>query len=600
MTSQTDQINKGEFLNALGSIKLRVEKQDDEAEILRIFVPYISFSVLATPNTQIIYGRNGTGKTHFFKAFYQYSQQNYEKEKIIPIYIDFRDLELGPVLPSVDLNDLILRFYRQFINKLIDILEEFSDNVITTSLLEKLFRGESANRRKKIDENVQMLHSLLNLEEIDELVKEYVRKVELEKEGSSRIGGQSGISTKVSLTKPDVQVGSSFEMAAEKIEKDKETIELVYRGLAVINYESIRNGLEDIIELCGAKGIVILVDEWSSISLSIQPLLAEMIRKTLSMSEKIILKIAGLKFFTQTSSVIDPPERIGFQSGIDIFVLADLDELLNFDLNNDAVKDFLTLVAYKHIGQDLPAIEKTSLNDFEDYICNELFENEFAYYEVVRSSEGNPRDFLTILSTCAAVAKNDIESKITINQAINTASRHFTQNKAPEILANPNANHLYQNIYKNVVKNRQKLFLISKDKAERDKRLQELWHYRFIHLVSTNYQLVDEEGIPNEYFVYSIDYGKLLALRVHSRGEKILDDIDFLTGQIMEIKNVFRPSGIEDHFVKGIRTAIKHESLRGPLRKITGSKFVKDLGADVADLADFEYLEENCIYDNLL
>jgi DNA replication protein DnaC len=60
-----------DLLATLGSFTLRSEGSESDSNNLETFVQLIDFAALATPNTQVIYGRHGTGKTHLFKAFYQ-------------------------------------------------------------------------------------------------------------------------------------------------------------------------------------------------------------------------------------------------------------------------------------------------------------------------------------------------------------------------------------------------------------------------------------------------------------------------------------------------------------------------------------------------
>ena len=62
-------VQKDCVVKALASLKLRAEKGGaekggTEETLLKSFVPIVSFESLSAANTQIIFGRNGTGKTH--------------------------------------------------------------------------------------------------------------------------------------------------------------------------------------------------------------------------------------------------------------------------------------------------------------------------------------------------------------------------------------------------------------------------------------------------------------------------------------------------------------------------------------------------------
>ena len=296
------------------------------------------------------------------------------------------------------------------------------------------------------------------------------------------------------------------------------------------------------------------------------------------------MKIVTLKYLTQTSAIVDPPQRIGFQSGVDIIPLADLDLLLNYDIDQQGVKGFLTMVAYKHTCLELPALKKYSVPEFEDYLCSELFENPSVYFELVRSSEGNPRDFLSVLSSCCITARLGDRKKISQKQVIGAAARFFTESKSPEIKNYPQANILFNKIFSRIVQNRQKQFLISAEKAENDCRIQALWHYRFIHLMSPSHTAVDEVHIPHEYAVYSMDYGKLLSLKVDKEGQKFVDAMSIAC----------------DVFSGGILSLII-EKLGGEyLKKVIGRQVVSRKGVETAASTDISYLVRNCVIDDLL
>jgi hypothetical protein len=141
-----DKIDKTEMTKAIGAIPVGAERQ---VYNLDTFVPMVDFAVLSTLNTQIIFGRNGTGKSHLFSAFSQHYEQEYNREKMLPIYIDFKALDLGPYLPRIALDDLIIRFYRRFIHKIADRIKQFSDTILVPQTLEKLFGGEISDRKKK-------------------------------------------------------------------------------------------------------------------------------------------------------------------------------------------------------------------------------------------------------------------------------------------------------------------------------------------------------------------------------------------------------------------------------------------------------------------
>src|SRR5215472_744066 len=93
--STQHEVHRAKLAKLLRSLKLRLDEQPDNKYNLDTFVPLISFDTLSAPNTQIIFGRNGTGKTHLLKAFHQYCQANFDSQKILSVYVDLKTLGLS-------------------------------------------------------------------------------------------------------------------------------------------------------------------------------------------------------------------------------------------------------------------------------------------------------------------------------------------------------------------------------------------------------------------------------------------------------------------------------------------------------------------------
>lgn len=574
---------RADLAKLLSSLRLRLDEQIEDEYNLATFVPILSFESLAAPNTQIIYGRNGTGKTHLLKAFHQYCRANYDAKRVLPVYIDLKTFGVSTVGGQLEISQLIQRYYRLFVAKIVDALIDLADETLTEKVLERIFGGEVHDKRKRIREQLISLKEIFDSRRIEQGMTKYARSVESSRASST--GAKAGVSVSVSGFEP--KANAEIGLSAEDVGKNKEAVELIYSGLAVLDYDEIRLALESIIDECGARAITVLVDEWSAIELKIQPILAEMIKKTLSVSNKIFIKIVALKYFTRTSASVDPPQVIGFQPGIDIFPLADLDALLSFDIDQQSVKDLLTYVLYRHCIALDPDVGKKTVAEFERFVCDHVFEKPDAYLEIVRASEGNPRDFLSLLAACCSSASQRTTA-LTQRDAVRLAISHFSNSKEPNI-QDDTAGKLYTKLFENVVKNKQKLFLLTAAKATRDGRIQQLWHYRFIHLVAPTYTVITEAGLPAEYSVFSMDYGKLLALKTHKAGEQVLD----LMTRTLERFN-FSGRGL---VTLALSVSLQNAGLKEKLISVAGRSAVGEV--ETADL-DADSLAATCVYDTLL
>jgi len=287
---------KKDLIALLRSLTWRAEAQNDN--LLGNLVPIIDLDSLFAHNTQIIYGRNETGKTHLFQAFCEYAMTNFEEKRTLAVYVDCSKLHLGPALPSISIDNLLLAFYRGFIWSVVDSLHTFADATITPSFLERVLHVTDSNARlRSIETSIQTLDGILRKERVEELVSEYTRKISETTEGKTAITGGFGLNAKLSSSKSEAAIEGKASYSSSEIEDEKQKLELVYKGLAVIKYADIRVQIETILEQVGANSLILLIDEWSSITPSLQPLLAETLQKTLSPSSQIFHEIGGHKIF---------------------------------------------------------------------------------------------------------------------------------------------------------------------------------------------------------------------------------------------------------------------------------------------------------------
>ena len=154
---------------------------------------------------------------------------------------------------------------------------------------------------------------------------------------------------------------------------------------------------------------------------------------------------------------------------------------------------------------------------------------------------------------------------------------------------------MYDKIFKRVLKNGQKLFLLSSQKAGSNSLVQELWHYRFIHVLNEKYPVLSDDNLLQEYTVYSMDYGKLLSLKVNKTGESLVDNIASTAKIIIEIGLPLGRLGISEVIGRLIAKSV----IGGKLREL-GSVMVANKGVETADSNNINSLIKDCLFDDLL
>lgn len=579
-------------LGALRQLVYRADQDNAATSYIDNFVRIVDFEKLTAANTEILFGRNGTGKTHLLRAFEEHCYANFDTAKVLPVYIDCRLLDVRSLGSEISLERLLTIFYKRLIRKILTDIKQFSDQVITVGKLERLFGGHGRDRRKNIDASLESLQHLLDEGAIDESVKSYVRKVENERDGSAKISGGLGFSAKVSEKDVHGEGSAQGELRGGVAWKSTKKLETIYNGLAIIDYDQIQSHIVTIIENSGAKSVIVLIDEWSDLPRDMQPLIAEMIKKTLGTSRYINLKIAALKFFCWPSAALEDGQRIGLTRA-NLNVLADLDALLRFEAQGQAVKDFLTTMLYKHVTALDRDLGKLSVAEFENVLCGKVFDGDAAYQELIRSSEGNPRDFLRLLANCCKSAELDAGKPITERTVLDAAISHFQNDKQPEIAHNETLTVAFDKLFQLATRKGSKLFAVSSAVAEQSDVLRELWHYRFIHLVQPRLPIF-ADGASRDYDIYAMDYGKLLSLKLTREGEKQFRKIE----QMTELMSTVIGVGLLDPLIKLV---LKTEGIADVLRKMLGQSAVAKQGVERGSFEGIEQLvTAGCVADEIL
>ena len=131
------------FRQAVSDLHLRAEKQTDWNRLAEVFVTSDLFDRVQSPNSQLVLGRRGTGKTHLLRVF----QQDAVKHGELVLYVDCTSLGSG--YSGVDLDPEVIgqKHFIAFLNELgTDLLDvalrmESADNTRQDGVISKLADG---------------------------------------------------------------------------------------------------------------------------------------------------------------------------------------------------------------------------------------------------------------------------------------------------------------------------------------------------------------------------------------------------------------------------------------------------------------------------
>jgi hypothetical protein len=112
--------------------------------------------------------------------------------------------------------------------------------------------------------------------------------------------------------------------------------------------------------------------------------------------------------------------------------------------------------------------------------------------------------------------------------------------------------------------------------------------------VNSAFATLDENENAQTYTVYSIDYGKLLTLKIDEQGDTLVNKaVEFF--EAMATLNNRILGGIGNR----LADALQNETTRDPLRKIAGTFSVSLTGVEKEKL-NSTFLTKNCVIDDLL
>lgn len=464
---------------AIYKLVKRAEKYDKE-HLIRTFVDVGPlFTLLKNPDHQIVYGRRGTGKTHALN----FLQSELEKQQFVTPYIDMRNIGSNGGIYS----DYTLPLTERATRLLIDTFSVIHDSILEYVLLNDA-TCDLSRFGPLLDELAQSISQI-----------EVVGNVEMEQTNQSSTGtkSESGISfstTELTISRKDETSNSDDNTKRQKIEGPAR-----HR----VHFTTINNIFSRIKTLLGDKELWILIDEWAEVPLDLQPYLADLLRRTVFSIKGITVKIGAIEkrtnFKLQTGQ-----SYIGIETGADISASLNLDEFMVFDNDPLKSKEFFKTLIYNHVNQFL--LEEGQSIPTKELFISAAFTQVGAFEELVRASEGIPRDAINVLLHSAIKADTE---KISIPNIRTAARSWYNTDKEKSVMAKSEAKLLLRYIIDEIIGNRNsRAFLLNSD--IQDETVEYLFDNRIIHLIKQNISSKDNPGI--RFNVYAIDYGTYVHL----------------------------------------------------------------------------------------
>jgi len=466
----------------LNQALMRIARRAESTDRYTLATTYVaagSFSaVLNSTDHQILYGRRGTGKTHALL----YLSDLVESIGDYFVYIDLRTIgSAGGIYADTGLAPAV-----RGTHLLVDTLEAIHEELLAIAV------------ERDIADQDKLLHSLESMVEAATAV-EVVGEVEKE----TTVGGatESNGGLQVSLS----SVGAS--VSRKRSHTDQNRIRRTGVERHHVLFGRLSRALRAVAESLRPARLWLLLDEWSSIPLELQPLLADLLRRGVLPVSGITVKIAAIerrsRFFLPTPKGND---YLGIEVGADAASAVSLDDFMIFDHTRHRAEEFFGQLFYNHASTKLASMIRNAPPDPHSLVAEAFRGNAFA--ELVRAAEGIPRDAINIAALAAQHANEDAIGIAEIRRA---ARDWYLRDKQTAINANESARRMLQLIVDEVVgKRRSRTFVVDQSAGTHHEEIDTLYDARLLHVLRRG--IVDRANPGRVYDGFSVDYGCYVAL----------------------------------------------------------------------------------------
>ncbi|HTK31089.1 MAG TPA: hypothetical protein VL332_03925 [Candidatus Saccharimonadaceae bacterium] len=470
----------------INSVFLRLPKRAESSgreELIQTFVDVGPlFALLSTVDHQILYGRRGTGKTHAL----MFLADDRESKGDLVAYVDLRNIGSSGGIYADTTRSIAERATCLLVDTLSAIHERLYDMVVARS--GDIDLAQAGPALDQLAEAITQVRVVGSIEEVDAS-----GVVTSEKESSSAsLGAASG------GIRAHVETGGERAEIASSARQRKST----GRSQLYVNFGSAGAAFRRLAALVPTGRVWLLLDEWSSLPLELQPYLADLLRRSVLPTSGMTVKIAAIEQRSTFQLRKEGGDYVGIEVGADASADVNLDDFMVFDNDPERAKVFFRDLITRHAaavalesGIDLAAAKDPQRLLAEGFSQNRAFE------EFVRASEGVPRDAINILALAATRA---LDVPISIEHVRVAAKNWYQRDKDTAVSANELAHRLLHWIIDKVIGGRRaRAFLLQSDAS--DPLIDALYDARVLHVLKRNISTHDQPGV--RYDAYKLDYG---------------------------------------------------------------------------------------------
>jgi hypothetical protein len=414
----------------------------DEATLARTFVWVEEIgNSLRLVDHQVLYGRRGTGKTHALN----YLASEVASEGDLPIYLDLRTIGSSSGLYADESEPVSQRGTRL----LIDVLEAVHNELYERAILQDRFEG-ALPYLDALGDTITQVHVTGPV------------TVGNEFQGAESDDIQTGSGVTVAAPKPELSVRGTSSRKRQRSVKVKQTVQRSGEERYRLSFGSLSRALANVCGGLTPVRIWLLLDEWSSLPLELQPLLADLLRRTFFPCRNITVKIGAIERRSRFFRRMPEGDYLGIELGADTAATLNLDEHLLATEAGPRAEAFFSELLFKHLSVLMESLGyELSIGSSSELMLSTFSDG--ALREFVRAAEGIPRDALNIIGLAAARAS----SRPIIIADIRAAARQFyVRDKEAGIAGNTSAQEVWRRLQRTVIVTGQtRTFLLPRRRA---------------------------------------------------------------------------------------------------------------------------------------
>jgi hypothetical protein len=487
---------------AINMLLMRISRRAENSTpdyLTRTFVPVEPVpSLLDTLDNAVLYGRRGTGKTHLLK----YMANDKRKNGDVAIYIDLRTVGS----PGGIYDDREESVPVRGTTLLIDVVEQLHND-----LSELLLYGNLPG--VDISRIAPALDAIAEASTEVRVVGPVEAKISSSTEDSAETSSSLTVGASV---KPSASAGKG--KARRRSRTVSEDTTRTGNEIPAVKFGPLSRALASLTAALGDRRIWIMLDEWSSLPRDLQPILADLLRRSFFPVQGVAVKIGALTRQSLFRVDRETGDYLGLDLGADTSATVDLDDYLVFRDDRSHAESFYAELLYRHAVVLAEDFGKQLTIDGSERFQRTAFSGT-AFSTLTKAAEGVPRDALNISGLAASLAA----SRAITAQNIQLASRdYFLRDKEGKI--SNEASRLLSDIVQGCFERQTRRLALVRPQQSDNPLIQSLYDNRLLHKVQEGVYL--DGDYSQRYDVYLVDFGCLVDVLTHGGGRLVSDGTD--------------------------------------------------------------------------